>query len=171
MKLELVLDEVDLPWSPAPDWVARLERLVTSAGPAEAVLQVVLTDDGTLHRHNRDFREVDEPTDVLSFSYLEGHEDHRAALLGGDAEVEPFLTDPHPPGEDVVAGQLLVSVPYVLRRGNVHQDSTEAEMTFMAVHGLLHVLGFDHYDDEGLAEMQNAERELMGRWSAAEREE
>jgi rRNA maturation RNase YbeY len=44
-------------------------------------------------------------------------------------------------------------------------------MTFMAVHGLLHVLGFDHYDDEGLAEMQNAERELMGRWTAAEREE
>ena len=52
MKLELVLDEVDLPWSPDPEWKSGLEALLAATSAADCVLQVVITDDETLQEHN-----------------------------------------------------------------------------------------------------------------------
>ena len=161
MKLELVLDEVDLPWSPDPEWQSRLSELIASTSSSDVVLQVVLTDDETLHEHNREYRGIDRPTDVLSFSYLEGHEGRGESLLPAGADLNDYL-DPPAFEEDVpLAGQILVSVETVVARGAVHTSSIDHEMGFMLVHGMLHVLGFDHADDEEAASMRAQEEQMM----------
>ena len=165
MKLELVLDEVDLPWSPGPDWQQRLSELVATVSAPDLVLQVVLTDDETLQDHNRDYRGIDRPTDVLSFSYLEGHEGRGESLLPAGADLHDYLDPPAFEGDESLAGQILVSVQTVAARGAVHTASLEQEMAFMLVHGMLHVLGFDHADAEEAAAMRAHEARLMAELS------
>ena len=161
MKLELVLDEVDLPWSPAPEWTAGLTSLLTSTSAAECELQVVITDDKTLREHNREYRGLDRPTDVLSFSYLENHEGHEESLLPRGADLREYLDPPGIEGEVPLAGQILVSAETVCRRGAVHTGELDQEMAFMVLHGLLHVLGFDHGDESSAAHMRAHETRLM----------
>lgn len=161
MKLELVLDEVDLPWSPGPEWTRRLSRILEATSAADCVLQVVITDDETLQEHNRDYRGLDRPTDVLSFSYLEGHEGHEESLLPEGADLHDYLDPPGFPGEVPVAGQILVSAQTVVDRGAVHTEDLDQEMAFMVLHGLLHVLGFDHADSAAASRMHEHERRLM----------
>jgi probable rRNA maturation factor len=164
VKLELVLDEGELAFGPAPEVLERIRSLVAHCGPADFTLQVVLTGDETLHHHNREFRGVDRPTDVLSFSYFQGHEDHRTALLLGEADGHRFLEFEHPQDEPL-AGQILVSLETLAARGPVHAQNLDDELAFMTVHGLLHVLGFDHTSDAEAAEMQAQERRLMSRYA------
>ena len=164
MKLELVVDEVDLPWVPPAEWTTRVEGLlgrVAAGAGRPAVLQVVLTDDATLREHNREYRGVDAPTDVLSFSYLEGHEERADALVDGSVPIEEFLDGPWPEDEDPVVGQVLVSLETLERTGPVHTGDREAELAFMVVHGMLHVLGHDHAEREQTERMRRHERALM----------
>ncbi len=161
MKLELVLDEVDLPWSPDPEWEARLARLIAVVSAADATLQVVLTDDETLREHNREYRGQDRPTDVLSFSYLQGHEDHASALLPAGADLDDYLDAPAFAGEERLVGQILISGQTVCARGCVHTENLDQEMAFMVVHGLLHVLGFDHAGEDETVCMRSEESRMM----------
>lgn len=162
MKLELVLDEVDLPWSADPEWEPRLARMLGTVGDASAVLQVVLTDDATLRDHNREYRGEDRPTDVLSFSYLEGTVADPEALLPAGADLAEYLDPPAFEGDRPLAGQVLVSVQTVCSRGPVHTLDFDQEMAFMVIHGLLHVLGFDHHEPSIAGRMHTQEARLMG---------
>jgi len=161
VKLELVLDEVDLPWSPDPEWQRRVTELVASTSAVDAVVQFVITDDETLREHNREYRGIDQPTDVLSFSYLEGHEGLGESLLPAGTDLDDYLDAPAFEEEAPMAGQILVSAETVVRRGAMHTTCIGHEMGFMLVHGLLHVLGFDHADEEEAAAMEAQERRLM----------
>lgn len=167
MKLDLVLDEGQLPWRPTADWITRAQTMLDGVAPgpasARATVQFVLTDDDTLREHNRSYRDKDVPTDVLSFSYLVDHEDSADAILAGEREVLDFLDEPVADDEDPLVGQILVSLDTVLLRGPVHAADVEGEIAFMLAHGCLHVIGFDHHDDAAAAAMETAENELMRR--------
>lgn len=158
---------MQLPWVPSPAWTERIGALVDSVGRCSGtrvpVLQVVLTDDATLQEHNREYRGEDRPTDVLSFSYLEGHEEHCEPLVRGEVDLDGFLEGPWPEDEEPLAGQVLVSLQTLERVGPVHTGGREAELAFMVVHGMLHVLGHDHADDVQSGVMRAFERELMAR--------
>ena len=163
MKLELVLDEGPLPWRPTDEWIRRAEAMLEHVGTPEPVVQFVLTDDATLHEHNRDYRGKDAPTDVLSFSYLEDHEDDADALVDGEVSALDYLDEPVLEDEPPLVGQVLVSLETLIARGPVHGADLDAEVAFMLAHGVLHVLGHDHADDDGASRMQDHERELMAR--------
>jgi rRNA maturation RNase YbeY len=100
---------------------------------------------------------------VLSFSYLEGHEEHCVALAHGEVDLDGFVEGPWPDDEEPLAGQVLVSLQTLERVGPVHTGEREAELAFMVVHGMLHVLGHDHADDVQSGVMRAFERELMAR--------
>ena len=160
MKLELVHDEVDLPWEPAPEVLKLAERLVDT-GPQDGRLQVVLTDDGTIHELNRDYRGKDKPTDVLSFSYLSGHATARHELLDG-ANARPYCDDPvDEPGSELLVGQILISLDTVRDRGGRDGRNLDEEILFLIVHGMLHVLGFDHVNDDDAEEMEKLETSIF----------
>ena len=102
---------------------------------------IVLTDDQTIHAYNRDYRNVDRPTDVLSFPADEGDE----------------LTAP----PDGFLGDVIISVDTAKRQAAELGHSVEREIAFLTVHGMLHLLGYDHIDPDDEAVMTARQREII----------
>lgn len=159
MRIELAVDEDRVRWRPRPETLQRARRLVEVAGPADGLLEVVLTDDSYVHELNRLYREKDRPTDVLSFSYLEAHEEKREELLRGEISAREFSDDP---GEEpVLVGQVLISETSLRSRELRRDHSDDEEFLFLVAHGLLHTLGYDHGDEEQAREMEEQQEWLL----------
>lgn len=90
-------------------------------------VSIVLTDDAEIQRLNREFRHVDAPTDVLSFPLL-----------------EPEETVPLPPEAPVHLGDIVISLDRARAQAQEYGHSLRREIAYLTVHGLLHLLGYDH---------------------------
>ena len=134
---------------------ARVLRAEGVAPPAEVGL--VVTDDETLGDLNRRYLGLDEPTDVLSF----GHEpfDPSTTLRAGGLRTEPFVT---PPDGVRRLGEVILSYPTAERQAQEAGRSVQEEAAHLVVHGLLHLLGYDHDDPEDERRMRTREEELLG---------
>ncbi len=159
MRIDLAVDEDRVQWCPSPEALERARRLVETAGPQDGVLEVVLTDDDYIHELNRRYRDKDRPTDVLSFSYLEGHEPARLALLMRERNASEFSDDPQ--DGEVLVGQVLISEMSLRSRELRLDHSHDDEFLFLVAHGLLHTLGYDHGDQEQAAEMETQQLILL----------
>ena len=115
---------------------ALMERAIAATLAAEDItgaieLSVLVTDDAALHRLNRDYRGVDAPTDVLSFA-----DDEQA-----DAAHPAFVRAPDAPR---YLGDLAISYERVIAQAAEYGHSRARELAFLTVHGVLHLLGYDH---------------------------
>jgi probable rRNA maturation factor len=106
----------------------------------DAELSIVLCDDSTIHPLNRDYRGKDKSTDVLSFAQREGE----FALL-----------------EDNLLGDVIISIETTRRQANEREHSVETELRVLLVHGILHLLGYDHIEDDEAEIMEAKEREIL----------
>jgi probable rRNA maturation factor len=121
----------------------RLRRVLRGAARALRVsgeVAVVLAGDRTLHRLNARYRAKDKPTDVLSFPG---------------------------PGGDEGLGDVLISVPAAERNAKSLGRTLPQELEVLALHGFLHVLGYDHETDDGT--MDRLERRLRRKLLGANR--
>ncbi len=156
-RIEVITD--DAFWGRAPETL--VERAVEAALAAERVsghprVTVFLTGDKTLRDLNHRFNGVDEVTDVLSFNetpgVLAGGNETPGVLAGRpnlahtEQGEEPQITFPDLPGEDARLGDIVISLPQVERQAGAAGQSVEHELAMLAVHGLLHLLGYDHAD-------------------------
>lgn len=107
---------------------------------------MLLTDDATLHALNRDYRDQDKPTDVLSFAQRDEHPD------------TPHATPSSLKTE--LLGDVVISVETAVRQAEQHGVTLNEELALLTVHGILHLLGYDDMTDEGAEEMQARERAL-----------
>lgn len=107
-------------------------------------VSITIVTDGEIHQLNRDYRQVDRPTDVLSFALDEGE--------------EPELTDGP---EEHLLGDIIISAETAERQGREFGHGLEREIVYLAVHGLLHLLGYDHMREEDRAVMRDKEEEAM----------
>lgn len=123
--------------------VARLNEL-----PEESEVDVTIVDDEEIHALNREYRGMDKPTDVLSFALDEDCED----------EDEPELIDGP---EEHLFGDIIISAETALRQAEEYGHGLEREMTYLAVHGMFHLLGYDHMTEEDKAEMRAKEEEAL----------
>lgn len=115
-------------------------RLLERVDFAHGELSLVLCDDGFIHALNRAWRHVDAPTDVLSFAMHEGE----------DADLHGELL-----------GDIVISLDTAARQAAEHAHPVEREVRVLLVHGLLHLLGYDHQDPDDAAEMASAEGRLL----------
>jgi probable rRNA maturation factor len=99
-------------------------------------MTLVLTDDESIQALNRDFLGWDEPTDVLSFSAQE--------------EAGPFVAAPE---AGTYLGDVIVSYPRAVAQAEEQGHSTEQELALLVVHGVLHLLGYDHAGEQDRAVM------------------
>lgn len=139
---------VDEPWWKAVDEDAvrgLALRVLTSEGvAAPAEVGVVITDDETVRDLNRRYLDRDEPTDVLSFPLMETG--------------EPFVG---PPDGIAHLGEVIVSYPTAERRAREQGHGIEQEIAHLVVHGLLHLLGYDHEEPEEERRMRSLEDRLL----------
>ena len=115
------------------------------AGPME--IDCMVTDDPAIRALNRKYRGMDEPTDVLSFALDE------AGPAG--------TVFPHLPGSPGKMGILVISYQTALLQAEQKQVGIEEELLLLMVHGMLHVLGYDHGGRADTAAMRRREREIV----------
>jgi len=129
---------------------AVLECLALPNGTA---LEIVVTGDDEVRTLNRNYRGLDEPTDVLSFPFTELAAP--APYFGEHPPApEPF---PLPPGAPQLLGEIVISFPYAERQGR----PVRQELSLLVVHGILHLLGYDHQEPEQKQRMKDRTDELL----------
>lgn len=144
--------------------VSWLECVCLAALDQEGVSQsvsLVIADDETVCALNAEYRGLDKTTDVLSFAF-----DNEGEYYGeGDAPSdwsgdEEFVL---PPGESAGLGEVIVSYPQAVRQAEAAGHSVDRELTYLITHGILHLMGHDHMDDDEEAVMKAREKAVMER--------
>lgn len=120
---------------------ARAERMLRALA-ISAELSVALVDDREIHRLNRAYRKKNKPTDVLAFAMEEGEATPRAK------------------GVRRMLGDVIISIDTARRQADERGRSLLAEVTMLLAHGILHLIGYDHRDDEEERVMVDKTREL-----------
>ena len=145
------------------NWV-RLQRLVAGIGGGEWPVDVVLVDEAGMTDLNRRFRDKDQVTDVLSFSYLEFEGQGVADLAGGEgfAAGDIWLAgDPVVEGVGNALGELVLAPAFIAERCAANDWPLAAEIPMLVVHGCLHLVGWDHEDEFEKQAMQNHEVRIL----------
>lgn len=150
MYLDINWEEETIPETDRERLLGLLEQGIDQAirlsgGSEEAEVSLTLVDDARIHELNRDYRGVDRPTDVLSFALQEESED------------EPDILD----YEDDLLGDIIISVERARAQAVEYGHAFERELVYLAVHGTLHLLGYDHMEEEDKTKMRQQEEAVM----------
>ena len=130
--------------------------------PFEVEVNLTITDNEGIHSVNKEFREVDAPTDVLSFPVLE---------FESPADFKPYLDNPDSvtdydyDTEMVMLGDILISKDRVISQAEEYGHSEMREFAFLVAHSTLHLLGYDHMTEEeakGMEDKQKAYLDELG---------
>ncbi|HLR11141.1 MAG TPA: rRNA maturation RNase YbeY [Sporosarcina sp.] len=148
----LQLDTIDETESVDASIVTLVEELLQFALQEEGIeeeteISLTFMDDVSIQEVNRSYRGKDTPTDVISFALEEL----------GEGEM-PIITDITMPK---VLGDILISVDTAKRQAEEYGHPLKREIGFLALHGLLHLLGYDHMTEEEEKEMFGRQKEIL----------
>ena len=136
----------------------------------ECQVSLVITDDEAVRRLNRDYRGLDEVTDVLSFSashpgHWEGEgnplHEHQApgqSIKREDGNESPFV---YPPDEPVPLGDVVISYPQAQRQATERDVPVDRELALLLIHGVLHLMGHDHLEPDEESAMQTKQHTAL----------
>jgi len=127
---------------------ALLNTAAEAEGLEEGEVSITFVNNEEIQALNRDYREKDQPTDVLSFPMYEADEE----------EIEVFDAD-----EPLMLGDIIISIPRTKEQAEEYNHSFERELGFLAVHGFLHLLGYDHENEEMEKEMFSRQEEILSK--------
>lgn len=132
--------------------IALVEKLLQHAAKVEGIedgseVSVTFVTNEAIHEINREYRDKDQPTDVISFALEEL----------GEGEVQIV-------GEDIprILGDIIISTDRTREQAEEYGHSFERELGFLAVHGFLHLLGYDHMTQADEKEMFGKQDEILG---------
>ena len=135
---------------------ALIRRVIRTALAMQGVdfpceVDVLVTSDAGIHQINLDMRQVDRPTDVLSFPEFE--------LTPGEL---PGVEDADPGTGLVPLGDMVLSMERVQAQAKEYGHSNRRELAYLVVHSVLHLLGYDHLDEGPMkAQMREREESIM----------
>ena len=137
-------------------------RLVVEAAlelekcPYAAEVNLLLTTDEEIHKMNLEFRQIDRPTDVLSFPMAEY--DAPADFSCIDEESDDLFD---PESGELMLGDIVISKDRVLSQAEQYGHSPKREYAFLIAHSMLHLFGYDHMEDEERLLMEERQRAIM----------
>jgi probable rRNA maturation factor len=135
--------------------VPAMETALARTGVVDAGVTLVITDDDTQRRLNRTYRGVDASTDVLSFpAQGPAHPDPTPL------ELPPELAEEL----DRYLGDIVIALPYAQRQAERYANTLSAELRLLAVHGVLHLLGYDHTTPDDERAMVQIQNEILAAW-------
>ncbi len=126
--------------------------------PYEFEVNLTLTDNEGIRELNREFRELDVPTDVLSFPMIEYE------VPGDFSHLEDELyqlTCFHPETGELLIGDIVVSVERAKEQAKEYGHSLKREMSFLVAHSMLHLFGFDHMEEEERMIMEKKQEKIL----------
>ena len=143
------------------DYEALAREVITAACdaencPYEAEVNLTLTDNQGIHEMNREYRDMDRPTDVLSFPMLEYTTPGDFEFLRDEAE-ENF----NPDTGEALLGDIIISVEKVKEQASEFGHSEIREYAFLITHSMLHLFGYDHMEADEASVMEEKQRILM----------
>lgn len=117
-----------------------LESVVRKEKLEDAIFNIILVDNIYIHRLNKEYRGIDRPTDVISFA------------LEDEKEMESPIR---------VLGDIYISIDKIKEQSEAYGHSYLREFAFLSVHGLLHLLGYDHMTKEDEEKMFSYQEEIL----------
>lgn len=152
-------EEVQIPFS--FDYKETANRVINAAidsenFPYESEINLFLVDNETIAEMNQNYREIERPTDVLSFPMI-------AYDTPGDfSKIEDRTEDNfNPDTGELILGDIVISVPKVLEQAEEYGHSTEREFAFLITHSMLHLFGYDHMKPEETAIMEHKQKAIL----------
>lgn len=124
--------------------------------PYEAEVNLTLTDNEGIHEINKEYRQIDRPTDVLSFPMLEYETPADFGFLE-DENSDDF----NPDTGEALLGDIVISVDKVLEQAENYGHSIEREYAFLITHSMLHLFGFDHMEEEEAKVMEEKQKDIL----------
>lgn len=123
--------------------------------PYECQVNLLLVDNETIHRVNQETRQIDRPTDVLSFPMAEYP--HPADF--SEIEKDPMAFDPE--SGEFLLGDIMISMDKVWEQAKNYGHSAEREYAFLIAHSMLHLFGYDHMKEDERKEMEQKQEEIL----------
>lgn len=130
--------------------------MVCASIEKKVAVNIVLCDDEKIQEINRAYRSIDRSTDVLSFPLIEYP--HQAVL----SEVPGLLRTVYDDDIDAaVLGDIIISMPHVLAQAEEYGHTVEREAAYLTVHGICHLMGYDHMEEEEKKTMRAMEEKIL----------
>ena len=148
------------------EYVELIEKVVETCFKEEKLektnlyLNVILTNPEKIKNINKEYRNVDKATDVLSFPMFEKNEIESIINIG---ENNPIKED--------VLGDIIISIPKVIEQAAEYGHSVERELAYMVVHGFYHIMGYDHIKEEDKKIMRPKEENILSKLKLTREEE
>lgn len=111
-------------------------------------ISIILTNPQNIRKYNKNYRQIDKETDVLSFPMFEKD------------ELEKVINDEKTPIRDVL-GDIIISIDRVKEQSIEYGHSFERELAYMLVHGFYHLMGYDHIEEADKLKMRKKEEEML----------
>ncbi|HIS47586.1 MAG TPA: rRNA maturation RNase YbeY [Candidatus Scybalocola faecigallinarum] len=125
--------------------------------PYEVELNVILTSNDEIAMINRDYRDLYQPTDVLSFPMVEYVAPGDFSCLD-DYDAEDYF---NPESGELMLGDIIISMDKVLEQAEKYGHSRERELGFLVAHSMLHLFGYDHMEPEETEAMEVKQRDIL----------
>lgn len=137
-----------------------LKALEVHGGVENAQVGITLVDDDAIHDLNLRFRQVDRATDVLSFPMIDYGTDYEEGEDPWETD-DALKLDIDPLTGEVLLGDLVISIPTARRQAALYGHTPERELAYLTVHGMLHLLGYDHEVDADRVLMRSMEETIL----------
>lgn len=124
--------------------------------PYECEVNLTLTDNEGIHELNREYRDIDRPTDVLSFPMVDYEEPNNLSIAEENAS-DYF----NPDTGELMLGDIVISAEKVIEQANEYGHSIRREFCFLIVHSMLHLFGHDHMEEDERIIMEGLQREIL----------
>lgn len=123
--------------------------------PYEAEVNVVLTGNEEIHQVNKEFRDIDRHTDVLSFPMIDYEKPSEFESL------EDYMEYFNPETGELILGDIMISLEQAKVQAEEYNHSMEREIAFLTAHSMLHLCGYDHMEEEERVVMEDKQREIL----------
>ena len=137
------------------EYLKLIEKVIKQAFYIEKIdkhnlyINVILTNPENIRKANKEYRNIDKETDVLSFPMFEKH------------EIEEMLKKENK--QEDVLGDIIISIQRVEEQAKEYGHSFEREFAYMLIHGFYHLMGYDHMSEEEKKEMRKKEESVLNK--------
>lgn len=160
----LYIDDRQKKIEPTEDFINKIKSTIDFALKEEGVeipyqISLLFVDNEEIREINKENRNIDRVTDVLSFPMLDYEKDKVYKDTYLDYEFDETFMD----GEELVLGDIVLSLERALEQSKEYNHSFEREASYLVVHSVLHLLGYDHMEEDEKKIMRKHEEEILNK--------